>query len=226
MPKKTLRKYLRKSIRRNRNLSKKKHSYKKNNYKRKNTFKEKKIKRNLKLGGMNYSFNEQTDEEQTAEEQTAEERAIAAAPAAVRKQLWPQPQPAQPALRAFPSKTLNTMNSISEQIFGDVEDINKMYKPHQHFLPGLRQAQMQTDARWMPTAIALAYQRTPGDVANSLTDDEYRLILNDHLLIHKNNSNLNDGEYRLIIKEPPLTNLLESCMRIWRSVLKESVSSG
>jgi hypothetical protein len=216
MPKKTLRKYLRKSIRRNRNLSKKKHSYKKNNYKRKNTFKEKKIKRNLKLGGMNYSFNEQTDEEQTAEEQTAEERAIAAAPPALREQLWPQPQPAQPALRAFPSKTLNTMNSISGQIFGDVEDINNMYKPHQHFLPGLRQAQMQTDARWMPTAIAMAYQKVKD--ANSLTDDEYRLILNDHLLIHKNNNDLNDDDYKLILEEPTTVNLIDSCIRIWQSV--------
>jgi hypothetical protein len=61
MPKKTSRKYLRKSIRRNRKLSKKTQSYKKKNYKkqiykkkshkRKNTFKRKMIKRNLKLGG-------------------------------------------------------------------------------------------------------------------------------------------------------------------------------
>ena len=211
MPKKTLRKYLRKSIRRNRKLSKKKHSYKKNNYKRKNTFKEKKIKRNLKLGGMIHSFNEQT-----AEAQTAEERVIAAVPPALRKQLWPQPQPAQPALRAFPSKTLNTMNSISEQIFGDVEDINKMYKPHQHFLPGLRQAQMQKEFSRVPTAIAMAYINVKD--ANSLTDDEYKLILKDHLLIHKNNGDLNDDDYKLILAKPTTANLLDNCIRIWQSV--------
>jgi len=48
---KTSRKYLRKSIRRNRKLSKKKQSYKKKSHKRKNTFKRNMIKRNLKLGG-------------------------------------------------------------------------------------------------------------------------------------------------------------------------------
>ena len=58
MPKKTSRKYLRKSIRRNRKLSKKKQSYKKKSHKRKNTFKRKMIKRNLKLGGMSYDSRE------------------------------------------------------------------------------------------------------------------------------------------------------------------------